>query len=226
MDSHTVQQSKYEEENIRLREEIEHYKSDVRNLTQLTETQREEIQAADTRNEQISQNAQETIEDLSHELAEERDGYSNLKDKYSKLRQQYTKMKINYEKRGTEINNLKTQVRKQDLEILAYKAENESKGKKISEDENGQNQQKIKLLYRQLENTKEEMEGISQHLDYSKQYLKSTMNYLESTGLLMKSPLSQENTLNVDEIYNLCKNARQFLGKYHIYFVFFIHCNL
>eukprot|EP01083_Nonionella_stella_P156377 506348_1 len=63
----------------------------------------------------------------------------------------------------------------------------------------------VKLLYRQIDNIKDEMEGISKHLDLTKTYLKTMMNCLESSVLLM-------NELDTNQIFTLCSNARQFLG--------------
>lgn len=166
----------------------------------------------DTRNAQNEQNAQELIDELSQELAEKTEAHSELKHKYSKLRGEYTKMKINFEKRGTEINNLKKENQENNLKILEFEAINQKATEKANDDIDGANKQQIKLLYRQLENTKDEMEGISKQYDYCKQYLKQTMKLLEGTGLKMQSPLDEDNNLNPEEIYNLCKNARQFLG--------------
>eukprot|EP00486_Rosalina_sp_Unknown_P002610 CAMPEP_0201576406 /NCGR_PEP_ID=MMETSP0190_2-20130828/22219_1 /ASSEMBLY_ACC=CAM_ASM_000263 /TAXON_ID=37353 /ORGANISM="Rosalina sp." /LENGTH=885 /DNA_ID=CAMNT_0048007261 /DNA_START=116 /DNA_END=2770 /DNA_ORIENTATION=+ len=210
--SHTVRQSQFEEENIRLRESLESAMADVRQLNLETERQRLEISTLDTRNSQNIQNSQEVIDDLSAELAEKTDAYSILKEKYQETRGKYTSMKIKCDKRGTEIDNLKKENQEKNLKILEFQALNLKNTEKANDDKDGANKQQIKLLYRQLENTKDEMEGISKHLDYCKQYLKTTMTYLESTGLKMKQPLNEDNNLDAQEIYNLCKNARQFLG--------------
>ena len=222
---HTVQQSSFEEENVRLREAMEAQLSDIRQLNLQIERQRLEISTLDTRNAQNEQNAQELIDELSQELAEKTEAHSELKHKYSKLRGEYTKMKINYEKRGTEIVNLKKENQEKNLQILEFEALNQKNTEKANDDIDGANKQQIKLLYRQLDNTKDEMQGISKHLDYCKQYLEQTMKYLESTALKMQSPLDNDNDLNVEKIYNLCKNTRQFLGIQYLHTYLFTLSN-
>ena len=220
--SHSDQNSIYQQQVIRLKQELEHTLSDVRHLQQLNERQRLEIETLETRNEQISQNAGETIDDLSAELAEEKDGHSILKHKYQKLRNDTTKMKIGYEKRGTEIKNLNKLLQEKNEKLVMMSSNKSHYTQNGESNETKANKQEIKLLYRQINNFKDEMEGISKHLDFCKSYLKTTTNYLESTGLLMESPLNEENKLDVDQIYTLCKNARQFLGTYiHQKTVFF-----
>lgn len=214
MSTHTISTSKHEEEAERLREELQHKLTDIRQLQQLTERQRIQIETLETRNEQIAQNATETIDDLSAELAEEKDGHSTLKLKYRKTHSEITRLKINYEKRGTEIRNLKKSMQQKELELLNLQSgggSGKSNMERHSEME-GVSVQKMKLLYRQIENYKDEMEGISKHLQHCKSYLKNTVHLLESTGLLMHSPLDGEHGVEVDEIYALCHKSRQFLG--------------
>eukprot|EP01084_Bolivina_argentea_P130907 231096_1 len=171
--------SKYEQESVQLREELQRTLNEIRQLQQLNDQQRIEIETLETRNEQISVNAGETIDDLSQELAEEKDGHCNLKHKYQKLRNECTKLKINYEKRGMEIQGLKKQIREGSTHISndngtpLYSNEATKSGSK----------HEVKLLYRQIDNIKDEMEGISKHLDLTKTYLKTMVNTLECTDL-------------------------------------------
>lgn len=130
MSSHTDQTNQYQQQCIRLRERLEHTQSDVRHLTQLTDNQRIEIETLETRNEQIGQNAQETIDDLSQELAAEKDSHSKLKEKYQRVRDNATNLKISFEKRGTEINNLKKETHSKDLQILQLQSSNNNTKKK------------------------------------------------------------------------------------------------
>ena len=221
--STTHVQTQYQEQNIRLKEQLQHALSDVRHLQQLNETQQLEIETLETRNEQIGTNASEMIDDLSRELAEERDGLSTLKHKYSKLRNEQTKLKINYEKRGTEINNLKKQIQEKDLKIQLLANANDTVKTKTNEEAENMNKHQIKLLYRQIDNYKDEMEGISKHLEHCKQYLKTTMHHLESVGLLMQSPLDEtQDGPTIETLYNHCKNARQFLGIFYMLYMLYL----
>ena len=217
MNTHTISTSEHQAEAERLREELQHKVADVHQLQQLTERQRIQIETLETRNEQIAQNATETIDDLSAELAEEKDGHSLLKQKYRKTHSEMTRLKINYEKRGTQIGHLKKSVQTKELALLEAVNSGGSggghgaDGRRWGEAE-GSGAHKMKLLYRQIENYKDEMEGISKHLEHCKSYLKSTLGLLEDTGLRMRSPLDTEHGLEVEDIYALCHKSRQFLG--------------
>jgi len=210
---HTISTSEHQAEADRLREELQHKMADFYQLQQLTERQRLQIETLETRNEQIAQNATETIDDLSEELAEEKDGHSTLKRKYQRTHGEMTRLKIKFEKRGTEIGNLKKSLREKELQLLsAQSSGNGAHAMERSNEAEGMGAQKMKLLYRQIENYKDEMEGISKHLEHCKAYLKNTVHLLEATGLRMQSPLETRHGLEVDDIYALCHKSRQFLG--------------